>query len=146
MKSYTDIEQSKKLAEILPIESADMRYGYIAPYDYSDRMYDGGYDEVPYPKDFLKKNPNFSENEYDGELPAWSITALMSVFPKEEGSCTSISFGYYDANGNYINSWLCCYEKEGESTDDYIIETILADNPVDCCYEMILKLKEQNLL
>lgn len=26
MKSYTDIEQSKKLAEILPIESADMRY------------------------------------------------------------------------------------------------------------------------
>lgn len=26
MKSYTDIEQSKKLAEILPIESADMFY------------------------------------------------------------------------------------------------------------------------
>lgn len=33
MKTYTDIKQSKKLAEILPIESADMRYGYIAPYD-----------------------------------------------------------------------------------------------------------------
>jgi len=26
MKSYTDIEQSKKLAEFLPIESADMAY------------------------------------------------------------------------------------------------------------------------
>lgn len=26
MKSYTDLEQSKKLAEFLPIESADMRY------------------------------------------------------------------------------------------------------------------------
>lgn len=26
MKAYTDIEQSKKLAEILPIESADMYY------------------------------------------------------------------------------------------------------------------------
>ena len=25
MKSYTDIEQSKKLAEILPIKSADMK-------------------------------------------------------------------------------------------------------------------------
>ena len=24
MKSYTDLEQSKKLAEILPLESADM--------------------------------------------------------------------------------------------------------------------------
>ena len=28
MKAYTDIEQSKKLAEILPIESADMPYYY----------------------------------------------------------------------------------------------------------------------
>ena len=26
MKSYTDLEQSKKLAEILPLKSADMRY------------------------------------------------------------------------------------------------------------------------
>ena len=26
MKSYTDLEQSKKLAEILPLESADMSY------------------------------------------------------------------------------------------------------------------------
>lgn len=26
MKGYTDIEQSKKLAEILPVESADMEY------------------------------------------------------------------------------------------------------------------------
>jgi hypothetical protein len=31
MKSYTDIEQSKKLAEFLPIESADMYYKYILP-------------------------------------------------------------------------------------------------------------------
>ena len=28
IKSYTDIEQSKKLAEILPLDSADMYYGY----------------------------------------------------------------------------------------------------------------------
>ena len=31
MKSYTDIEQSKKLAEILPLESADMYYQYVLP-------------------------------------------------------------------------------------------------------------------
>ena len=31
MKSYTDIEQSKKLAKILPIESADMFYQYVLP-------------------------------------------------------------------------------------------------------------------
>ena len=29
MKNYTDIEQSKKLAEILPIESADMWYAEV---------------------------------------------------------------------------------------------------------------------
>ena len=28
MKSYTNLEQSEKLAEILPIESADMCYPY----------------------------------------------------------------------------------------------------------------------
>ena len=28
IKSYTDILQSRKLAEILPLESADMYYGY----------------------------------------------------------------------------------------------------------------------
>ena len=30
MKVYTDISQSKKLAEILPIESADMYYLIVA--------------------------------------------------------------------------------------------------------------------
>lgn len=30
MKAYTDIEQSKKLSKILPIESADMCYRIVA--------------------------------------------------------------------------------------------------------------------
>ena len=56
----TSIKQSKKLIKLgIDVNTADMRYGYIAPYNFSDRMYDGGYDEVPYPKDFLKKNPDF---------------------------------------------------------------------------------------
>ena len=146
MKSYTDIEQSRKLAEILPLESADMRYGYTAPYDYSDRMYDGGYDEIPYPKDFLIKNPNYSADEYDAELPCWSLAALLSVLPKDESIECSISFGYYNGKGEYVEKWLCAFEKEGETTDDYIIETIDGDNPVDACVEMILKLKERKLL
>ena len=79
IKSFTSLEQSKVLAEILPLESADMRYGYISPYEYS---YDGGYDEIPYPKDFLIKNLNFSTDEYDAELPCWSLTALLKVIPK----------------------------------------------------------------
>ena len=53
MKSYTDIEQSKKLAEILPIESADMMH---------DRLI-----IIPF---------------NDGSLtPCWSLTALLGVIP-----------------------------------------------------------------
>ena len=137
MKSFTDLNQSKKLAEILPIESADMRYGYIAPYDYSDRMYDGGYDEVPYPKDFLKKNSNFSEDEYDGSLPCWSLAALLSLLPDSIYDNTN-EFSQLDFTKKsvaYIHG-----------TTDAIKIGTLKDNLVDACVEMILKLHELNLL
>ena len=142
IKSYTDIEQSKKLAEILPIESADMRYGYIAPYDYSDRMYDGGYDEIPYPKDFLIKNPNFSDNEYDEELPCWSLAALIEEIPEvinfdddeSDYALEILKEGglYYISYGNPL---------EGEKLN---IEP--QENFVDACVAMIEKLHELNLL
>ncbi len=144
MKAYTDIEQSKKLAEILPLESADMRYGCIAPYEYSDRMYDGGCDEVPYPKDFMKKNVNFSENEYDGELPCWSLAALLSVLPNDENISTNLSNGDYKISTlEYTNIWFVDYEDEINGLNNCVTS---ADNPVDACVEMILKLHGQNLL
>lgn len=146
IKSHTDLGQSQRLAKILPLESADMCYGYIAPYEFSDRSYEGGYDEIPYPKDFLKKNPNFSENEYDGKHPCWSLAALLDEMPKDKSIDCAISFGYYNGKGEYIEKWICSFEKEGETTDDFIIETTDGDNPIDACYEMILKLHEQNLI
>ena len=83
MKSYTDLKQSKNLAKILPLESADMRYGHIAPYETSVEKYDGGYDEIPHSKDFLTKHPYFFEDEYDGELSCWSLAALLDVLESE---------------------------------------------------------------
>ena len=136
IKAYTDIEQSKKLTEILPIESADMRYGYIAPYDFSDRMYDGGYDEIPYSKDFLTKNPNFSANEYDAELPCWSLAALLNVLSEIKPQVyTPILF---PSEGK----WILQFAEYGHGN----ICEVTCDNPVDACYDMILKLKELNLL
>lgn len=128
MIAYTDLPQSKKLAEILPLESADMCYGYIAPYEFSDRMYEGGFDDVPYPKDFLKKNPNFSEEEYDGKFPCWSLAALLSVIP--EVSLNTFKGG----------KWNAMIQSDGKM--------IYADkdNPIDACYEMIIHLHEQKLL
>ena len=132
MKTYTDIKQSKKLAEILPIESADMRYGYIAPYECSDRMYDGGYDNVPYPKDFLAKNCNFSPEDYDGELPCWSLAALFNVLPNTLGYNSKI-LGWFD------DSWHCEYMDEDGEDSKYGFSS---DNQVDACFGMILKLHE----
>ena len=134
IKSYTDIEQSKKLAEILPLESADAKYGYIAPYEYSDRMYDEGYDGIPYPIAFIKKDySNFFVEEYDGELPCWSLAALLNVLPdgtdiiKEEADTEN-------------ERYMCTV-----GINDDIISTF-SNNPVDACVAMIEKLHEQNLL
>lgn len=134
IKSYTDIEQAKKLTEILPLESADAKYGYIAPYEYSDRIYDEGYDEIPYPIAFIKKDySNFFVEEYDGELPCWSLAALLNVLPdgtdiiKEEADTEN-------------ERYMCTV-----GINDDIISTF-ANNPVDVCYEMILKLHKLKML
>lgn len=140
MKSYTNIEQSKKLAEILPIESADMCYGYIAPYEFSDRMYEGGYDNIPYPKDFMKKNPNFSEDEYGGEFPCWSLAALLEQIPSDLGSAT---LTIEKADSEPLKYGLNYHDRWGREDD---IQTKYYDNLVDACYEMILKLHEQKIL
>ena len=134
IKSYTDIEQSKKLAEILPLESADAKYGYIAPYEYSDRMYDEGYDEIPYPIAFIKKDySNFFVEEYDGELPCWSLAALINVLPdgtdiiKEEADTEN-------------ERYMCTI-----GINDDIISTF-ANNSVDACVAMIEKLHNLKML
>lgn len=134
MKSYTDIKQSKTLVNILSLESADAKYGYIAPYEYSDRMYDEGYDEIPYPIAFIKKDySNFFVEEYDDELPCWSLAALLNVLPdgtdiiKEEADTEN-------------ERYMCTV-----GINDDIISTF-ANNPVDVCYEMILKLHNLKML
>jgi len=132
IKSFTDISQSKVLAEILPLESADYCWGID-----DETLH---YNNSPYPcawKDYTCK-------EY--YIPCWSLSALLDIMPKDKSIECSISFGYYNGKGEYIEKWLCVFEKEGKTTDDYIIETFDGDSPVDACVEMIEKLHELNLL
>lgn len=66
MKSFSDIEQSKKLAEILPLDSADMARC-------------GGENVIM--TDYISAKKKFS---VCGELtitPCWSLAALLSVLP-----------------------------------------------------------------
>lgn len=121
IKSFTDISQSKKLAEILPIESADMCINSTNPYmiTHELRPYDG------------------FDNEHD---PSWSLAALLDILHSKAKDIPSLSGGGYK-DGEYISDWCLDYEFEN---GDY--QKTFADNPIDACYEMILKLKEKNLL
>ena len=65
-KAFTDIEQSKKLAEILPIESADMSY---RPYREEGGIPD--YQVTLCPCQFAS---------WIG-VPCWSLAALLELIP-----------------------------------------------------------------
>ena len=69
IKSYTDIEQSKKLAEFLPLKSADM--GWDVFVDNTTRI-------LPIDDWDLSKNSGGNLKFY----PAWSLAALLAVLPK----------------------------------------------------------------
>lgn len=69
IKSYTDIEQSKKLAEILPLESADM--GWDVFVDNTTRI-------LPIDDWDLSKNSGGNLKFYH----AWSLAALMDVLDR----------------------------------------------------------------
>ena len=129
MKAYTDLEQSKKLAEILPIESADMHWQYIEEDN-------GQLQWFCFPKDF-----SINENE---SILAWSLAALFDLLPNNEHIDTTISRGGWKIDiVEYVpNTWWCEYEDDKNQTEFNTSE----DNPVDACVNMILKLKEKNLL
>lgn len=77
IKSYTDISQSKKLAEFLPIESADMWYCNSDPH-----------------KITVGKWKNNKHDEDD--IPCWSLAALFKMLPYsarlERGSSSELCY------------------------------------------------------
>lgn len=135
-KICTSIEQSQKLIDLgIDISTADMRYGYIAPYDFSDRMYEGGYDPIPYHKDFFIKNPMFSTEEYDGELYAWSLSALLNIIPKRIKDFNVLRIDIAEKD---FSMW---YDEIGYGVNTELPD-ITMECPVDVAFEMICWLKE----
>ena len=121
MKSFTSLEQSKKLAEILPLESADMLHCLSFDGDLLStvpKQYSGSF----------KHQPELT-------IPCWSLAALLDILP-----CN-------------LKLVLAINDYQGERKERYAIGSVehnkydcYADNPVDACYELILKLNELNLL
>ena len=117
IKSYTDLSQSKKLAEILPLESADMSY-YI--------FKDDGHLVSPVP--FVLDGTEVKEGGVFEYIPCWSLAALFSVLP----------YPFLSELSNEM--WKCgCYPNG-------ICYYVASDSPINACYEMIIKLHELNLL
>lgn len=125
IKSYTDIEQSKKLAEILSPESADM-------------WYDNNGESIA-------GRPEIRCCSFVGlaskNIPCWSLAALLNVLPDEitdDGDVYRNMF--FHLKGKYIiqypkltTLWPSLFSAE-------------ADNPIDACVDMLTKLKERNLI
>ena len=128
MKAYTDLEQSKTLAEILPTESADM---YYHPYPNDEDWYD---------------IPNFGEADLKfNQLPCWSLSALLDVIPVKSNGYKDmvirLRMDKGDAGPDEYNLWY-----EDISTGVATSLDVEADSFVDACVAMIEKLHEQKLL
>ena len=86
---------------------------------------------------YYSKDPYAARNQMwlgtkveNADLPAWSLAALLEILP--EPILTQFSEDKWN---------VAIFDK-----DNHFKEECFADNPIDCCYEMILKLHEQKLL
>ena len=142
MKAYTDIEQSKKLAEILLPESADMARC-------------GGENVIM--TDYISAKKKFS---VCGELtitPCWSLAALINLLPSE--FTTENKFGTFKytirirkykltedidvhqiAYGNYK------FYDDGSSSWKDMINTGEKEELLDAVFDMICWLKKNDML
>jgi hypothetical protein len=118
MKSYTDIEQSRKLAEILPLETADMYYPNRIDIKYQGAL----------PIEYKHGNPLLSQ-----EIASWSLVALLDILPFPQLSKDKLGSGKI--------GWMVSVFPDNCRSDSHWHK-----NPIDACYEMIINLKELKLL
>lgn len=143
IKSYADLQQSKKLAEILPLESADMYYCYEM--DIPTRVW--SLDNTPTIID------NNNQIDFYFDIPCWSLAALLNVLPKhiphKDSKITQEKENwYYNLRINDKCLYYACnIIKENQCINiDFFICCNYTENVINACVEMILKLHELNLL
>ena len=117
-KTATTLEQSRKLAEFLPIESADMQWIKTSDDDYPDAYRMG-----------VLANPELIEED---DIPSWSLSALLGALNKNfypdlfhDGESWNIKLTHHD----YDYSW-------SKSNSD----------PIDAVCELIELLNDKKLI
>ena len=125
MKSYTDIEQSKKLAEILPIESADMYY----PWDIDSKSFLN----IPIVKD---------DSYYvQCSIDCWSLAALSEFILPYIADDDGNNYKFYLSKDG-LDRWIAYYKSDDVSI--YICEE--SDNMIDVILEMVCWLKKEEYI
>lgn len=120
IKTFTSLDQSKKLAEFLPVWSADLCY-------LSKNGKGVEYFEDP---DTIDGTLELD----DTDVLCWSLAALLSVVPKELCITTELVWDTSDENKRWH-----VYSKHKEYSH-------YASNPIDAAVELIFELKEKNKL
>ena len=137
IRVYTTIEQSRKLAEILPLESADMK---ILPFNEREYRIVPIYDIAVCGR--------------GDEIYAWSLAALMKLLPSEFTTKGETTYKidirkyaltddvdiYQIAYGNY--KW----HEDGSRSWSDMINSGEREELIDACYDMIISLHELKLL
>ena len=104
MKAYTDLEQSKKLAEILPLESADMCY----------------IEDKPNIGFLYKEYKEFGDTILQNYYPCWSLAALLKLFDDKAGIAKE--YGTWFAYDNGKSHCTKHYDNPIDSAFDMIIK------------------------
>ena len=136
IKRYTDISQAKILDEILSSKGADMCYKC-----FGEETYDLTFCEVSY-SEWAKEYKELFDKAGLQLIPCWSISALISIIPQE------IFDGEYIINitEGCDNRWVLTYDHFENRNHSYYGLSTGADNLVDACTDIIIKLKERNII
>ena len=149
MKGYTSLTKKKKLAEILPIESADMWWNF----------YSVTTDDTT-PQIIHLDTPwvgNFNWDNKPDNVPCWSLAALMNLLPSEfteKGEYSETTYKidirkyaltddvdiYQIAYGNY--RWF----KDGSNIWVDMVNSGEREELIDAVFQMICWLKENDKL
>jgi hypothetical protein len=135
IKSFTSLEQSKKLAEILPLESADM--AYIKHSSSDNPTWEFNEDFPP----MILGNVPINEMTVEA-LPCWSLAALLEQLHYEV--CDDDGYSTYLQINKDDDMYQLIYEDP--YGDFKNIETDRYEHFVDACVAMIEKLHELKML
>lgn len=113
----TSIEQSQKLMELgINIHTADMYWATDAlPFMFFPLF---PLDDIDSDWDYAQKN---------GMLPAWSLSALLELMPKELEDDLDLCYGAFDDNAEYQPLWTCSCRNHvdfGDTSVDAVFKVV----------------------